>query len=109
MKVSGFTFIKNASQNDYPIVEAISSILPLCDEFIVAHGNSNDDTLSLIKSINSDKIKIIDTVWEDDLREGGKVFALETDKAFQAIADNSDWAIYIQGDEIIHERNGAKP
>jgi hypothetical protein len=104
MKVSGFTFIKNASQNDYPIVEAISSILPLCDEFIVAHGNSNDDTLSLIKSINSDKIKIIDTVWEDDLREGGKVFALETDKAFQAIADNSDWAIYIQGDEIIHEK-----
>ncbi|OAQ40464.1 glycosyl transferase [Pedobacter psychrophilus] len=104
MKVSGFTFIRNASQNDYPIVEAISSVLPLCDEFIVAHGNSNDDTLDLIRGIKSYKIKIIDTVWEDDLREGGKVFALETDKAFMAIADNSDWAIYIQGDEVIHEK-----
>ncbi len=104
MKVSGFTFIRNASQNDYPIVEAISSVLPLCDEFIVAHGNSNDDTLDLIKGIKSDKIKIIDTIWEDDLREGGKVFALETDKAFMAIADDSDWAIYIQGDEVIHEK-----
>jgi len=58
MKVSGFTFIRNASQNDYPIVEAISSVLPLCDEFIVAHGNSNDDTLDLVRSIKSDKIKI---------------------------------------------------
>jgi len=104
MKVSGFTFIRNASQNDYPIVEAISSVLPLCDEFIVAHGNSNDDTLDLVRSIKSDKIKIIDTIWEDDLREGGKVFALETDKALLAISDDSDWTIYIQGDEVIHEK-----
>ncbi|MFM7662194.1 MAG: glycosyltransferase family 2 protein, partial [Bacteroidota bacterium] len=30
MKVSGFTFIRNAIKYDYPIVEAIQSILPLC-------------------------------------------------------------------------------
>jgi hypothetical protein len=73
MKVSGFSFIKNALKFDYPIIEAITSILPICDEFIVAVGKSDDDTLEYIKSINSPKIKIIETVWDDSLREGGKV------------------------------------
>lgn len=104
MKVAGFTFIRNAVQNDYTIIEAITSILPICDEFIVAHGNSTDDTLSLIKSIKSDKIKIIHTVWDDNLREGGRTFALETDKAFQAISRDVDWCFYIQGDECVHEK-----
>jgi len=104
MKVAGFTFIRNAVKNDYPIVEAITSILPICDEFIVAHGNSEDNTLALLQSIDSPKIKIIETVWNDDLREGGKVFALETDKAYAAISEDMDWAFYIQGDECVHEK-----
>lgn len=104
MKVAGFTFIRNAVKNDYSIVEAISSILPICDEFIVAHGNSDDETLALIESIQSPKIKIIPTVWNDELREGGKTFALETDKAFNAISKDVDWAFYIQGDECVHEK-----
>ena len=96
MKVSGFTIIRYAVKYDYPILEAVLSILPLCDEFIIAVGKSEDDTLNYIKSIDSPKIKIIETVWDDTLREGGKVLAVETDKAFQAIAEDSDWAFYIQ-------------
>jgi hypothetical protein len=79
-------------------------VLPLCDEFIVALGNSEDETRELILSIGSPKIRIIDTVWDDSLREGGRVLAAETDKAFAAISADSDWAIYIQGDEVIHEK-----
>jgi hypothetical protein len=104
MKVSGFTFIRNAVQYDYPVVEAITSILPVCDEFVIAVGKSEDDTLQLIKSINSDKIKIVETIWDDSLREGGKVLALETDKALAAISPDSEWAFYIQGDEVVHEQ-----
>lgn len=104
MKIAGFTFIRNAVQNDYSIVEAICSILPICDEFVVAHGNSTDSTLALIESINSPKIRVVQTVWDDTVREGGKTFALETDKAFAAISSNMDWAFYIQGDECVHEK-----
>lgn len=104
MKVTGFTCIRNAILLDYPVVEAITSILPICDDFVVAVGKSEDQTLELIKSIAPDKIKIIETVWDDSLREGGKVLAVETNKAFQAIADDSDWAFYIQGDEVVHEK-----
>ncbi len=105
MKVSGFTFVRNAVKFDYPIVEAINSILPLCDELVVAVGNSDDDTLGLIRSIGSTKIKIIETVWDDSLREGGTVLAAETDKAFSAISPKSDWAFYIQADEVFHEND----
>ena len=104
MKVAGFTFIRNAVKNDYPIVEAITSILPICDEFVVAIGNSDDETEQLIKGINSPKIKIINTIWDETIREGGTVFAAETDKAFKAISPDVDWAFYIQGDECVHEK-----
>jgi len=104
MKISGFTIARNVIKYDYPIVEAITSILTICDEVIVAVGKSEDDTLELIKSINSPKIKIIETVWDETLRKGGKVLANETDKAFAAVSKDSDWAFYIQGDEVIHEK-----
>lgn len=104
MKVAGFSFIRNAVKYDYPIVEAITSILPLCDIFIVALGNSEDETERLIRSIPSDKIKIVTTVWNDSLREGGKVLADETNKAFDAIGTEYDWCFYIQGDEVMHEK-----
>lgn len=104
MKVTGFSFIRNGVKLDYPFVEAIQSILPVCDDFVIAVGNSDDDTLNLIKSINPEKIRIIETIWDDSLRENGTVLAVETNKAFQAISSDSDWAFYIQGDEVIHEQ-----
>jgi hypothetical protein len=104
MKVCGFTFVRNAIKFGYPVVESIKSILPLCDKMIVAVGNSDDGTLDLIKSINDDKIVIIETVWDDTLRAGGQVLAIETDKAFDAIPDGFDWCFYIQADEVVHEK-----
>jgi hypothetical protein len=104
MKISGFTIIRNAVMNDYPIVEAIRSILPVVDEMIVLVGDSSDDTLGLMQSINDPKIRIHRSVWDSGLRSGGSVLAVETNKAFQLIDPESDWAFYIQGDEVVHEK-----
>lgn len=104
MKISGFTIIKNAVINDYPVTEAIRSILPVVDEMIVSIGKSDDETASLIRSISSDKIKIVQSEWDPALRKGGKILAVETNKAFQHIAVDSDWAFYIQADEVVHEK-----
>ncbi len=104
MKISGFTIIKNAVVNDYPVVEAITSILPVVDEMIVSIGDSNDGTEELIRSIQSDKIKIFHSVWDMTIRKGGEVLAIETDKAMQHVSPDADWAFYIQADEVVHER-----
>ncbi len=103
MKVCGFSFVRNGVKFDYPFEEAIRSILPICDEIIVAVGNSEDDTLVRVKAIDP-KVRVIETVWDETLREGGKVLASETNKAFQAIPSDYDWAFYIQGDEVVHEK-----
>lgn len=103
MKVTGFSFIRNAVIYDYPIVESIRSLLPLVDEYVIAIGRSDDNTRGLVESIGSEKIRILDTVWDDNLREGGFVLAEETNKAFQAVSMDADWAFYLQGDECVHE------
>lgn len=103
--ISAFTIVRNAIQYDYPIVESIRSILPIVDEYIVAVGNSGDDTLKLIQSIQSPKIKIIETQWNDELREGGQVLAIETNKAKAAIHKDATWCFYLQGDEVVHEQD----
>lgn len=90
---------------DYPVVEAITSILPLCDYFVVAVGKSGDDTLNLVRSIGDPKMHIIETEWDDTLREGGRVLAEETNKAFDAIPPGFDWCFYIQADECVHEND----
>ncbi len=105
MKVCGVTIIRNAILFDYPVLEAIESVLPLCDEFIVLVGNSTDDTRNLINSINSSKIKVYDSVWDDSKRTGGLVLSEETNKALDFVGKDVDWCFYIQSDECVHEKD----
>lgn len=104
MKISGFTIIRNAIINDYPIVEAIKSVLPLVDEMVVLVGDSEDATEDLIRSIGDPKIRIHHSIWDLSLRTGGRVLAVETNKSFQLISPDSTWAFYIQADEAVHEK-----
>ncbi|MCC6817687.1 MAG: glycosyltransferase family 2 protein [Bacteroidia bacterium] len=104
MFVSGFTIARNVVKADYPLKEAVESVLPICDEFVIAVGKSDDSTLEFVRSFNSPKIKIIETVWDDNLREGGRVLAIETDKALMAVSPKADWCFYVQADECLHEQ-----
>jgi glycosyltransferase involved in cell wall biosynthesis len=104
MKITGFSFIRNAIQYDYPIKESLESLLPIVDEIVVAVGKSDDKTLELVQKIDKKKIRILQTVWDDSKREGGRVLADETQKAYEAIK-HSDWAFYLQGDEVLHEQD----
>ncbi len=104
MKVSGFSFVKNAVKYGYPVVESIQSILPLVNEMVICLGDSEDSTNALITNIPSNKIKTIHSVWDKSLREGGKVLAVETNKAMDATAADADWLFYLQADEMVHEK-----
>lgn len=104
MKISGFTIARNVIKFNYPIMESIQSILPLCDEFIVNVGDSEDDTLGLIRSIGSDKIRIIQNTW--DFSQGAEVLSYQTNLALKECS--GDWAFYLQSDEVIHEDDHRK-
>ena len=101
MKVSGFTFVRNVVKYDYPVVESIRSILPVVDEFIVNVGRCDDGTLELIRSIGDQKIRIVESVWDETLRKDGLIYAQQTNIALSHCT--GDWAFYIQADEVVHE------
>ena len=104
MLISGFTFARNTAKLGYPIVESIQSVLPICDEFVIALGNgdADDTTRDLILSINSPKIKIIDTEWKNLKTLKGTIYSQQTNIAKEHC--QGTWGFYIQADEVIHER-----
>jgi hypothetical protein len=105
MKISGFSMGKNAHKLYYPMRPAVESILPLVDEFVVALGDSDEDdtTRKEILAIGSDKIRIIDTVWDIEKYPRGMEHAHQTDIAMKAC--KGDWLFYLQSDEVVHEKD----
>jgi glycosyltransferase involved in cell wall biosynthesis len=100
-KVSGFTFIRNGVQLGYPFIASIQSILPIVDEFVIAVGESEDDTLAQIEALNESKIRIIKTVWNENMRDKGYVYGQQ--KMIAQFNCTGDWAFYLEGDEVVHE------
>jgi hypothetical protein len=103
MKLAGFTYVRNGFDYGVPFLESIQSVLPICDEMIVAVGDSNDGTREAIVDLNSPKIKIIDTVWDMSQREGGKLFATQANIALDNIS--GEIGFHIQADEVLHEED----
>lgn len=105
MKISGFTMVRNADKLYFPIKESIQSVLPIVDEFIVALGDcgGDDKTLQLIESINSEKVKIYHRTWSEESFVDGRIFVEETNFALSKCS--GDWCIYLQADEVVHERD----
>ena len=101
MKVSAFTFIKNGELLGYPFLQSINSILPIVDEFVINVGKSEDNTLDLIRSIRSSKIRIIESIWNNQMQDQGYVYAQQ--KMIAQFNCTGDWAFYIEGDEVYHE------
>ncbi len=101
MKISAFTFIKNGQLLGYPFVESIRSILPIVDEFIVNVGESEDDTLQAIQDINDSKIRIIESLWNENMQDRGYVYGQQ--KMIAQFNCTGDWAFYLEGDEVVHE------
>jgi len=101
MRVSGFSMVRDAVRLGYPIAEAIRSILPICDEFVVAVGRSEDDTLEHVRSIGDPRIRILETEWDPAHFVHGAINAVQSNLALDQCT--GDWAFYLQADEVVHE------
>lgn len=105
MIISAFTYVRNGFTYGYPFLESIRSLLPLADEYIVVIGDSNDGTREAVAALNHPKIKIIDTVWDEGLRQGGKVFAQQANIGMDHASKEADWLFHLQADEVLHEKD----
>lgn len=107
MKVSGFTFLRDAEVRGYPFVESIRSVLPIVDEFVIALGPCTDRTESMLQGIGSPKLRIIHTTWNENICTDRKVrgFVYGQQKSIALFNCTGDWAFYLEGDEVVHERD----
>lgn len=104
MTISGYTFVRNATKLAFPLKESILSILDLVDEFVIAFspGDEDDNTLEIIESIGSNKIKLIHVDWEPERYKQNTLYAHLSDLAKEKC--KGDWLFYLQADEVIHEQ-----
>lgn len=100
MKISGFSYVRNGLTYAYPFIEAIRSILPLCDEFIMVVGDSTDGTREAVEALNDPRIRIVDTVWDNSELKGRR-YAIQANAGLDHCT--GDWAFHIQADEVVHE------
>jgi glycosyltransferase involved in cell wall biosynthesis len=103
MKVSGFTFLRNGEMLGFPFVQSIKSVLPICDEFIVVLGDCMDSTRQMIEEIDDPKIRIVESQWNERMKSKGYVYGQQTNIGL--FNCTGDWSFYLQGDEVVHERD----
>ena len=67
--ISGYTTIYNGIKSNMPIIEAINSISPYCDEVVVLDGMSTDGTWELLQDTfrNDKKVKLFQKKYDMDI------------------------------------------
>ena len=106
MQTSGFTYVRNGITYGYPFIASLNSLLPVVDELVVVVGDSHDGTREAIENLKEPKLKIIDSVWDESLRNNGRIFAQQAALGLNNIT--GEWAVHLQVDEVLEEGAAAK-
>ena len=108
-QLAGTMFVRNGIQYDYCFMEAIESLLELCDAVYVCDAGSNDGTLEKLRKIDHPKFNLIersDLEWRQQSGKGCSKLCYFTDIAIDAAEkDGYVYNLYCQADEVIHEKS----
>ena len=99
--VSGFSIVRDAGELDYPVLESLSSLLPLVEELVVVTHRGDDATLGLLGTVADRRLRIEAVDWNAGPPGGGRTLAWLTNIALARC--RHPWALYLQADEVIHE------
>lgn len=100
-EISAFTFLRNGVRFGYPFIESIRSALPLVDEYVIALGDCEDGTREAVEAIGDPRIRIVPTQWNEAMTDRGFVYGQQ--KMIAHYCCRHPWALYLEGDEILHE------
>ena len=105
-KVYGFTLLRNGIKYDYTFRESLESLYGVSNKIYLALGDSEDQTKEAVSELGY--VNLIDTVWDDSLREGGLILSQQTNVALNAARlahenELNSWGFYLQCDEVLHE------
>jgi glycosyltransferase involved in cell wall biosynthesis len=102
--LGGSIFCYRGLANDYCVKEAIESLIACCDRCVLLDIGSDDGTAELMKSYESETVKVIlltKEMW--DAQKGETKLSYFANVAIEAL--DTDWQICLQADEVISERS----
>ena len=99
--ISGFMIVKDVVKQGYPFVEAVASVLPICDEFLISEGYSSDSTFEIVEQLAklNRKIKVLRQEWPVSRRYS---ILAEVTNALRRKC-RFEYMFSIQANEIVHE------
>lgn len=103
--ISGFTFVHNALDGGYPIVEAIRAIMLYVDEIVIVDMQSTDGTREMLSRLANEmrnlgglsdnaSVRIVDGYW------GNKAGETLREAHSQYIQCNGDVILHFEADEV---------
>lgn len=95
MKISGFTFVHNALEGGYPIVQAVRAVQPFVDEVIVVDMESDDGTFKVLRQLGA---RIMTSPWS---RKGDDTLIEAFELHFLC---EGDTVIFFEADEVYDDR-----
>ena len=103
--ISCFMNVRNVLSQGYPFVESIISALPICDEFVVSDGYSDDGTFEILERLAElyPKIKLVKIKWKinEKTKRNGKILADTANETLRFC--KGKYIFYHQACEVIHE------
>jgi len=95
--------VKDVLKQGYPFVESIASALPICDEFLISDGYSQDGTYEVIQKIAilNPKVKVFRDPWPNKKN----VTVLTDVTNILRARCHCDYIFLVQANEVIHEQS----
>lgn len=102
--LGGFLCVRNTISLDYCFVEAIKSMLPICDQIVISEAESTDGTREFLNNWSKaeHKLKIVNFAWPDPKGDPG-FYPFWLNSARKQL--DTEWACYLDADEVFHEKS----
>jgi glycosyltransferase involved in cell wall biosynthesis len=104
-KISGYTHVLNPSEQGFPFMQSIRSMLGFCDEVVVVDGGSKDGSLEDLKSLAAQdpRLQVYEREWDPE--EPGMD---GMQKAYGRAMCTGDLLWQQDADEVVHEDDYAR-
>lgn len=105
--LTGISLIRNGNKLNYPFIQCFNSLTNLCDQVIINidYSDGSDKTLETIAEKVTDlkKTTIVSSKWNMSNTGDGRELAKQINLLLPFV--DSEWIIYLQADELIHEKD----
>jgi len=107
--LTGVTLVRNGDKLKYPWRQCIYSLAKLCDHVIVnCDPASEDRTLEKIhwlhERMKNTAVSVLHSTWDMGITMGEEL-ATQANKILPLVSKKTDWIVYMQADEMIHEKD----